>query len=254
LVDELAERDLVELVREQRPLPALGTMITFDDGYRDNYDRAYPVLKRSGVPAIFFIPTARQLGWWDIIAFLIKHTDRPTIESVPREQAISHYLRRMKLEPHAQTSNLLPQLAEACGVALPDRARQDAELMTWDQIREVAQRGIAIGSHTHSHRVLATIPVETQREELATSKSILERELGQPVRSLSYPVGNYQHFTNETQSLAAECGYAVAFSFNTGVNTGPRLTAYDVKRVGPPNDVELLAAMAAWPALFAGAK
>lgn len=243
----LSEGELIALAQSQQSLPAMASAITFDDGYRDNYDLAYPILKRLGAPAIFFIPTNRRLGWWDIIAYLVKKTSRVTIQSVPREQAIPHLLRRMKLEPHEKTANLLSELADECGIALPTGT---TELMTWDQIREVSRNGIAIGSHTHSHRVLATIAPKEQREEMQQSKAILERELGMPVRSISYPVGNYQHFTPESQRLAAECGYALGFSFNTGVNSDQPLAAYDVKRVGPPDTLTMLASMTMMPGLF----
>src|SRR6185437_9715531 len=54
-----------------------GVLVTFDDGYLDNYTTAFPLLRRHGVPAVFFLPTAfigtGRLAWWDAIAYLVKH-------------------------------------------------------------------------------------------------------------------------------------------------------------------------------------
>ena len=259
----LSEADLVDIVRAERPPADFCTMVTFDDGYRDNYTLALPVLQRLRIPAIFFIPTqpidARQLGWWDAIAYLIKRTTRPSLvldglrvdlRSGPRREAIREVQRFMKTQPAHATGSLIDRLADACGVSLPDASLQDRELMTWDQIQDLAAKGFEIGSHTHTHRVLATLSAEEQEEELRHSKAVLEQRLGRGVRSLAYPVGGYQHFTLETQALAARCGYDLGFSFNTFVNQG-LVRRFDVKRVEGPRSADLLAAASILPEVFA---
>ena len=80
--------------------------------------------------------------------------------------------------------------------------------MTWDHAREVIRNGIAIGSHTHTHRVLSRLAEPAQHWELRESKLALEKHLGQPVRTIAYPVGRYGNFTPATMRIAAECGYA----------------------------------------------
>ena len=260
----LSEAELVEIVRSERQPADLCTMVTFDDGYRDNYTLALPVLQRLRIPAIFFIPTqpvdTRQLGWWDVIAYLIKRTTRPSIaldglrmdlRSRPREEAIRAVQRLMKTQPTHATGSLIDQLAEACGAPLPGASLQDRELMTWDQIRDLAAQGFGIGSHTHTHRVLATLSTQEQEEELRRSKTALEQRIGRGVRSLAYPVGGYQHFTLETQALAARCGYALAFSFNTFVNQQGPVHRFDVKRIEGPQSADLLAAASILPEIFA---
>jgi peptidoglycan/xylan/chitin deacetylase (PgdA/CDA1 family) len=258
----LSESALIDLVKNGRPPAQPSAVVTFDDGYRDNYTLAYPILKRLGVPAIFFIPThqvmTRQLDWWDIVAYLIKKTRQPVLrcagEAIPVanvNQAIRIFQHKIQRQSPEQTKDLLARLAQECAVPLPDPGIQDGEIMTWQQIGEMSCNGMAIGSHTHSHPVLATVSAAVQREEMTASKAILERQLGGKVRSLAYPIGNYQHFTAESQALAAQCGFELGFSFNTGVNYGGDIAPFDVKRVDPPNEIELLAAMAVLPRLFA---
>jgi len=258
----LCEHELIELVKNGNDFSSICSLITFDDGYIDNYTLAYPVLKRLEIPAIFYIPTSqinsRQLGWWDIIAYLIKKTpkhsisfDGEPISLANGDTAIRFFQQKMKTKQYEENADLLSKLSEACEVPLPDIATQSKELMTWDQIREVASHGIAIGSHTHSHRVLSTIPISEQQEEMIISKSIIENEIGKIIKSIAYPVGNYQHFTSETMKLASECGYDAAFSFNTGINYAHNLNAFDIKRIEPSKNIELLAATAVLPHIFA---
>jgi hypothetical protein len=156
----------------------------------------------------------------------------------------------MKLEPARENENFLSELSVACDVQAPPAALCDEQLMTWDQIRECAEHGITIGAHTHTHRVLATLDLETQKQELMTSKQILEEKLDRPVRSLAYPVGGYEHFNLETMQLARECGYDLAFSFLTGVNDTSTISSYDIKRLDRQNDSSIYTGVFAMPWLF----
>jgi len=257
----LNEHELISVIHKEKELSTCCAMVTFDDGYIDNYTLAYPILRQLEIPSIYFIPTdhiiSRQLGWWDIISYVIKESRKTTImhdglqvSLADKPAAINGFLRKMKTEPCETTKDLVAKLAEACEVAPPDRDGQSDELMTWEQIREVSRSGITIGSHTHSHTVLSTLPFEAQKNELRLSKSILEHELGKSVNSISYPVGNYEHFSRETQLLAEECGYRIGFSFNTGVNYQQKIDPFDIKRVEAQGEIEMLAAMTQLPWLF----
>src|SRR5262249_29879813 len=132
-----------------------------------------------------------------------------------RSKIIGIFNQKMKIEPAAKTKDLVERLADVCGQRLPEPQLQSSELRTWDHIRELS-RHMTIGSHGHTHTVLATLDAGAQKQELAISKSILESRIGKPVRSVAYPVGGYEHFTRETERSAEQCGYGAAFSFATG--------------------------------------
>lgn len=261
--DVLSEEALLARLADPDPRPGrLATMITFDDGYRDNYDRAYPLLKRHGLPAVFFIPSEnierRQLGWWDEIAYLLKRASGDEVsfdgERYPLGDQLEHSLlrlhRRMQREPAAQTQTLVARLAEVIGQPRPDTAACDAELMTWAQLAEMADNGMSIGGHTHGHRVLATLSEAEQWEELTQSKALIERRLGREVRSMAYPVGGYLHFTPLTQRLCLRAGFQAAYSYCTGFNQLDRVARYDIKRLSCPEDPTLFAATVSLPELF----
>ncbi|MBA4395829.1 MAG: hypothetical protein C0394_00345 [Syntrophus sp. (in: bacteria)] len=242
----LSEEELLDCYEDGIFIPpktsAPSVVITFDDGYRDNYTVAYPILKYYEVPAILFVATqmvnARHIPWWDVIANLIKRCAKPAIrfEDQPfsmdtqKMDAIAFFQLRMKQEPYERTKYLLQELADVCEVAFPDPGLQDREILTWEEIREMTQHKIAIGSHTHTHRVLSTITPNAQKEEMILSKLIIEQETGRPVISISYPVGELRYITSETSNIAASAGYLLGFTTNTGVNDWRSIQPYTVRR------------------------
>ncbi|MFH0994387.1 MAG: tetratricopeptide repeat protein [Pseudomonadota bacterium] len=243
----LSEKELIGHHDKNGFLPPRTSMpcvvITFDDGYRDNYTVAFPILKFFETPAILFVTTqminTRLLSWWDIIAYLIKHSKKPFITFdgqtffLPdqKQDAIMFFQQRMKQEQYEQTQYLLSELSEACDVALQDVARQDQEILTWEEIREMARHQVAIGSHTHTHRVLSTISLSSQKEEMILSKLIIEENIGRPVLTISYPVGEPRFITPETSEIAAASGFLLGFTTNTGVNDWKNIQPYRVKRI-----------------------
>jgi peptidoglycan/xylan/chitin deacetylase (PgdA/CDA1 family) len=257
----LTEDEVVERVGGGKAFGRPSALVTFDDGYIDNYETAFPILRKLGIPAIFFIPTAlissRQLGWWDIVAYLVKRSTRASISLAGEEivladrgEAIGGLIARMKQRLADPAAYSMERLSEACQVPIPSTAIQGRELMTWEQIREVSRNGVAIGSHTHTHPVLAKLGREAQREELRMSKEILEREVGKRVRSIAYPFGGSLHFGKESMSLASECGYEIGFSFHGPANRGGRIERFGISRFRAPDDFELMAASILLPEIF----
>ena len=212
--DPVSEEDLLNHFRKGSKLPSRGFMITFDDGYLDNYTLGLPLFKELNIPAIYFVPTKviqeRGIGWWDMIYYMLKKTEHKEIYfrgerfEVPKPvmPLAEIFNGKMKLLTSNENHALIDELSHATGVSIPSQELCSREMMTWDQIREVDKTCVKIGSHTHSHRVLATLDLETQRHELNHSKQILEKELGRKVTSFSYPVGGYEQFNTETKQFA----------------------------------------------------
>jgi len=259
----ITEDEAVDIIKNHRYPSKPCSLITFDDAYIDNYTLAFPILQRLNVPAIFFVATKLindcQLGWWDIIAYLIKKSNKTTIAhgseyfflDKSRQAAIRYFQRCVKTGQANNPENLLTWLSNACDVPLPSTELQCKELMSWAQIKEVSQNKVAIGSHTNSHRILSTLSVEEQEHELSISKSILESKLGHEIRSISYPVGNYMCFTKDTQIIAEKCGYLVGFSFEPGENYNSHILPFSVNRFGAPQTGrEMLSAITVFPKFF----
>jgi O-antigen/teichoic acid export membrane protein/peptidoglycan/xylan/chitin deacetylase (PgdA/CDA1 family) len=238
----LSEQDLIDIVYGGKVIKETCSMVTFDDGYRDNFDLAFPILQKLKIPAIFFIPTwhinERQLGWWDIIAYLVKKTTLTTFifegrsyDARDKTALIRRLLNEVKSANLSEFEEHQRKLAEALKVPLPAIEVQTKELMTWEQIRAMEDGGMTIGSHTHQHVILSKQDTEGLRYQFRTSTEILKKELRKPLRSVAYPVGGYEHFNLETKQIAQEFDYQLGFSYLTGVNNLNGIDPFDVKRV-----------------------
>jgi peptidoglycan/xylan/chitin deacetylase (PgdA/CDA1 family) len=239
LADLLNEgMDVLALRCNKRPL----ALVTFDDGYRDNYDIALPILCKLGVPATFFITSGflerPWLPWWDHVAYTIKQTRvrKFDLERWPGDPDPLH----IDMAPHSRDSKcalairqvvnqfldgairdeswFLAQMDQQAGVAIDPEAAGRKLFMSWQEVRQLTTAGMAIGSHGHGHRALAQLDDSAQAFELAHSQHLLERELGCKVRTCAFPFGWRGTFTHRTLELAARTGYQLAFSSIEGIN------------------------------------
>ena len=109
---------------------------------------------------------------------------------------------------------------------------------------------MAIGSHTHTHELLAKLTPEAQYEELRRSRDLLQENLGITVRSLAFPVGSRTSFSAATREALQQTGYRLAFSYYGGVNFPGTLDPYNLLRLGverstPPELFRLRTTLAA---------
>lgn len=262
----ISQDNLLDHIYREKPLPASSMMVTFDDGYKDNFELALPILSEEKVPAVFFIPTKsieeRVLGWWDLIAYSLKRSRSHSIEfrgkTIPltgrKRSAITDLQTQMRTLRAEESQTFIQEIFHACEVAHPDLETCSDQLMSWDNLRECVSNGISIGSHTHSHRVLSTMSLVDQKFELETSKRILEQRLGITVKSLAYPVGGYRDFNQETKILAQNCGYELGFSFQTGSNHLGKVRPFSVCRIAAEESVPLTCATMTFPSVFAASK
>jgi peptidoglycan/xylan/chitin deacetylase (PgdA/CDA1 family) len=231
-------------------------LLTFDDGYRDNFEVAVPILRECGVPATFFLPTAfleaPRLPWWDHVAYVIKQTQArrlvlerspdggaPPIaldlETMPRSASILTVIRAFLDATIADGPWFLDQLAARAAVAVDSPSLARDLFTSWDQVRRLTASApgvLTIGSHGHSHQKLAGLDGQSQRLELIESKRILESRLQCAVTTLAYPYGWPGTYTAETKALAAEAGYRLAFAAREGVNRPDSLDRYEILRLG----------------------
>ena len=258
-----------------RDLPAVAAagrgrcvLLTFDDGYRDNFELAYPLLRRHRLEATFFLATGfldrPHIAWWDELAWMVRNATRPVVEAgdwlpadVPlepdREAAIAALVRAYKAMQGDQDVAFLDHVAAATGSGRCTPAHADNMWMTWEMARELRDGGMTIGGHTVNHPVLARISESEQEQEVAVCAQRLREELDLPMRWFSYPVGDRDAFTPATRALLARHGVELAFSFYGGHARFARWEALDVPRVhvGPRVERQHLQAMVRVPQVFA---
>jgi peptidoglycan/xylan/chitin deacetylase (PgdA/CDA1 family) len=252
---------------ENRPLPPRAVVVTFDDGHRDNYTHAFPVLRTLGVPATIFLSTSYmdrdETFWFDEVAFRLYRTARRELELhtlglclalgnvAQRRRATEQVLAGLKGVSNTERLAALRELATESGIegTVGDgRSRP----LTWQQVREMRSGGIEFGSHTVSHPILSRLSDDELRVELSASKNEIERQLGRRVDLLAYPVGGETAFDERVVGVARECGYRMALTYVHGVNRWPPDDSYRLRRLHVERYTTRarFAGMLAFPRLF----
>lgn len=239
-----------------RTLPANPALITFDDGYRDVHDAALPILERHGVRAAFFIAThyveARRVFWWDRISWTLKHAGRrrfilsypePTEIDLERGTGPSERrLARIVKDRYAlDLERFLRELTDMAAAEWDDgvEARLANQLvMTWDQVRALRRAGMDIGSHTRTHRVMQTLTPEELDQELRGSRRELERQLGEPVVVIAYPVGRSIAGNPAIRGAVVAAGYELGFTYDSGIQSLRSPDPYDMRRLSAEHTMD----------------
>ena len=222
--------DVVEWLEGRRDLPPHAALITFDDGYLDNYTSAYPILRQYSFPAVIFL-TTEHIGtdvpfYWDLAAYCFSHTlrdhlvlpDGGVIQWTNAEElarATRDLIESMKTLPQDEKQRCVDRLPEELGVNIPEGFFQNL-MMSWDQIREMHAGGIEFGAHTMHHPILTRISLEQVAAEVQGSKFRIEEELGEPVLGFAYPNGQASDFNDRIQAIVAESGIRAAFTLLNG--------------------------------------
>ncbi|MBV9868592.1 MAG: polysaccharide deacetylase family protein [Abitibacteriaceae bacterium] len=249
----LSFEDLEHCQREGRPWPKRSVIITFDDGYRDNYTHAFPILKALKLPAAIFISTSymgdcTKLFWWDLVAYCFKHTKRSEVEfpqvhhqplpltsARDRHRAILRILRWAKQVPDEVKNQFIDQLAASLEIELPSDIAAGMHL-TWEQIKEMADGGIEFGSHTVTHPILANVNEAQLETEICESKKIIEQHLGKEVLVISYPDGRKPHYNEQVQQLAKAAGFHFGIAYEEGPVSEKKCDYFAMPRIHVEQD------------------
>jgi peptidoglycan/xylan/chitin deacetylase (PgdA/CDA1 family) len=242
--DVVSPRDIPYVLRIRR---GRHVIVTFDDGYEDNYTVAFPLLRAHLLPATFFVATGfidhPRLPWWDEIAWMVRNATTSSIalpsflpapipfDEPGRERVTRAVHRACFALPADRTSGFLDAVAEATGSGRYDASAAPRMWMTWDMIRDMRAAGMTIGGHTVHHPVLARLPRDRQAEEISGCGRRLEEELGAPMRAFAYPYGQPDCFDDDTRACLEEAGVRLAFSYYGGFRRLDEWDDYDCRRL-----------------------
>ncbi len=209
--------------------PDNSVLITFNDGYRDNYINAYPVLKKLGIPAAIFL-TADPLEqntplFYDVLRYCITNTGHKILDL--EDCGLDKYI-LYRDELHLkkiinEITNYCKKLPRGKVMELTDTVMERLSFnrehfsslkfyLDWDEIMEMSEDGMEFGAHTVSHSSLGYINAEQIRKEILDSKKIIERHLGKKVTAFAYPFGGISDYSSAADSILAEGGYECAFT------------------------------------------
>ena len=239
-----------------QPLPDRACAITFDDGWADNHEFAYPVLRELSVAATLFLVSdmlgTKQMFWPERLARLVtliadKHpqdgshpmldwlrttqTGSPFSGGAPTREQLSDLIASVKTLPDQEIHQRLDQIETVLGLTPDDHA---ASLLSWEQVKAMSDSGLVeMGSHTCRHiRLNAKTPEEVLQQEIIDSKKTIERHIGKSINSFCFPNGDYS-----PQALAmVKQHYACAVTTRSGWNTSTT-DNYQLRRVGIHEDI-----------------
>lgn len=204
-------------------------LLTFDDGYLDNYELAYPILKELEIPFCIYIttnfPDRKAILWWYLLEDMLrenkqiqfsfegKNYDLPTSNQLEKEEAFS--LIRKLITQRFEAETYEQQLQEVFQNYQSDLfAYAESMAMSWDQIKELASDElVTIGAHTVNHFPLRQLKEEELGPEIMDSKRIIEGHLGSPVDHFAYPFGK------APEADQREFDFIKAAGFKTAVTT-----------------------------------
>lgn len=237
-----------DAVMGQAPLPKNSILITFDDGLREQFEVAWPILKEMGFPALFFINTEpiafstvstvhkihllrSQIAPAEFRSEILRSSivrDGNGLDAQITPAQYEHYrydtpeVAKLKylLNFVLDVDTLKPVIDEVfrdCFGESEEERMSKALYMDVDQIRELAEQG-AIGSHSHQHLPLGLLSPEEIRLQLGLSIEWIEGWTGRKPAALSYPYGSPEACGGEVSRVAADCGFAYAFSMERAGN------------------------------------
>lgn len=242
---------LTQCLQQGKPLPEKAVTITLDDGYRDNYVHAYPILKKYDVPATIFLTTGHintgELFWFDKVRYIIHNTSLSALESTElgrytlqstedRIRSASAICQVLKKLPDKKKNLLIEKLYSEYCESIPNNLGREL-ILSWEEIREM-KNNITFGAHTVTHPILTRLSLEQAKYEIMQSKKDIEENIGQKVTSFCYPNGSLGDFNREIVKLIKESGFTSAVTAIPGLIT-PEANPYELRRLPASTDFNI---------------
>ena len=220
-------------------LPPRAVLVTFDDGYCDFEEYAWPVLMRHGIPAVLFVPTAypdhpEQIFWWDSLYQAIQNTNRTgdlntpigtfSLSNVPsRNKAYQQFKAYIKSLNHSEALAIVKEFCIELDVQPVANS-----VMSWASLRKMSRAGLTLGAHTRTHPLINRISLQEARDEVVGSLHDLKREIGDALPIFAYPSGE---FSDEVVRMLELEGFVLAFSTKRGINDIARMNPLRLQRI-----------------------
>jgi peptidoglycan/xylan/chitin deacetylase (PgdA/CDA1 family) len=226
-------------------------LITFDDGWFDNYEYAYPLLKKYECEALIFIPleyvSTNATFWQERLGFLVwKTVELKTDSSIKlmdklginiksdvksdKLTEVNNYVRSLKSKSYSEIEAIIKEFTTLLN---REGGSPIDKHMSWDQLIDLVDNGITIGSHACSHKILTKLTQDEVNRELIQSKTVLENKLQTNISTIAYPNGDYNH---DIGYLAKKAGYKLGFGTSYGY-VDEKSDLYNLERININDEV-----------------
>lgn len=230
-------------------------VITFDDGFQNNYDVAFPILREEGLPATIFLTTGligtNETLWFCRLNRALTNTTRCSLEwngcafdlsgVEAKSRASSLIQARIKDFPHPQ---LLAELRKII-ISLDDdpdcliEIDSPFRVLSRDQvINMISTRLIEIGAHTHSHAILSLLPTQERKDEIGQSLAAVQELTNRPCEMFAYPNGRVQDYDQESIRILRTLGVHTCVTAIEELNDGAT-PSMELRRYGIGADLTM---------------
>jgi peptidoglycan/xylan/chitin deacetylase (PgdA/CDA1 family) len=185
--------------------------ITFDDGWRDNYEHALPIIKNHGIDATIFLATSvlqdGALIWPEDLAIKLKNATRSNNAATIKDSLRNLAPKSFKIPYDTNVFNQLEAVIES--LKLIEDSEREARIsefyaslgvgeeplpgymLKWEEAKEMLDAGITFGSHTHTHKICSRASANEIEQELNVSREAIRSNLGIEVDAFAYPNARY---------------------------------------------------------------
>ena len=218
---------LLNAVETGSRLPKRAVLITFDDAYADFAETAWPVLKRFGLCATLFVPTGypnhpERPFSWDQLYQAFGATRRTELRVTPfgalplgKPEQKRRALRMVQDHLATVADHEAMRLVDSVCSQLVEKRECSGSVLTWNQLRQLRNEGLTLGSHTRTHPIMTQVSPDRMREEIRTSQQDLRTETGSALPIFCYPNGDHNDIII---SILREEGIRLAFTTRSGPN------------------------------------
>lgn len=229
---------LIQYADQHGKMPEHAVVITVDDGYRDFYDVAFPILRKHGVPATLYATTGFVDGrlwlWPDKVTWVLENAREVVVDAKigsvmfhklqSCENLYNTYWRTLIAYglsiPDDEKQAFISDLAGVFGLELPEATPEEFTPISWDQLREVEAAGMEVGGHTVTHPTLGQVTEAQAQYEIYGCRDELIEHLGDKPRTFCYPNGQPSDFQDFLLPMVEQAGYlgaVTAFPDSKGI-------------------------------------
>ena len=220
--------ELISCLKDKKSPPSGSVVISFDDGWRDNYIFAFPILKKYDLPATIFLSTdyisTSKVFWFHLVSLILQAralTSQKMIGILNRVEQVSQQEKRLltqyyssgdvfieklkTIKPDIQ-EKIIREMIKESDIRTKEIGKR-RWMLNWEEIKEMGENKISFGSHARSHRILTHLNLDEIKKELTESKRAIEEKTKGPVDFFAYPNGDHAPRIKE---LVKETGYLCA--------------------------------------------
>lgn len=245
----ISTHDLVAHIKNKISFPLNSVVITFDDGLKNNFINAFPILQKYNAKATIFLTTdyidTLKINWSNKFYYFINKIGlNEFVEEFEREfpaypnliEKIGHknltenmnFILKYKIDENIR-EKFIQRLYDKFGIKINKEEIKHLYL-SWKEIKKMADAGISFGSHTSTHPVLSLLDYEKAEKEIIDSKKNIEVKLDKKIHLFAYPYGNKDSFNSNIKKILAGYNFLCAVSTIEGFNN-LNSDLYELKRI-----------------------